>query len=42
MQFIFYFYFQKIGNFPHFPTKKWVDRIVVGKAPATVLKVMRT
>jgi hypothetical protein len=42
MQFMFYFYFPKIGNFPHFPTNVSVDRVVVAKAPATTLKVKRT
>lgn len=42
MQFMFYFYFPKIGDFPHFPTNVSVDRVVVAKAPATVLKVKRT
>ena len=42
MQFMFYFYFPKTGDFPHFPTNVSVERVVVAKAPATRLKVKRT
>jgi hypothetical protein len=42
MQFMFYFYFPKTGVYPHFPTNVSIDRVVVAKAPATVLKVKRS
>ena len=38
---MFYFYFPKTGLYNHFPTNVSIERIVVAKAAAAVLKVQR-
>jgi hypothetical protein len=42
MQFMFYFYFPKVGIYKHFPTNVSIERVVVAKASPTVLKVQRS
>jgi len=42
MQFMFYFYFPKIGVFEHFPTNVSIDRLVVAKSSPFTFKVQRS
>jgi hypothetical protein len=42
MQFMFYFYFPKVGTYKHFPTNVSIDRVVVAKAPPNVIKVQKS